>query len=309
MRKFIGVAISLTLISASVLLAQPAQALDSSSIRLSALSVNSGSPIRVEVPSIYSATTCTFALNGPKNTKPVKVKVRNSTAKVALKTNGLPAGAYVVRVNCGKSGSATSTKFSIVPAGSPTKATCEVTESGFSAGADGETTYGVQITNRSPALTTTSVRLAITFLDASNNTLATESSGVIDIPAGENVYSGGDVSVSNVANVRVDAICESSSEPARTLLRGQAQSIKPRNSDYYPIEFSGFIPNPLNFAIEGYTDIYYVTRNAAGAITGGGRANFTGFIPAGATGTWSTSGVMYPQNVASVDWTMTVQAV
>jgi len=307
MRKFFGVAISLTLISASVLLAQPAQALDSSSIRLSALSVNSGSPIRVEVPSLYSAKTCTFALNGPKKTKSVKVKVRKWTAKVALKTSGLPAGAYVVRVNCGKSGSATSTKFSIVPAGSPTKATCEVTESGFSAGGGGTTTYGVRIANRSPALVASSVQLAITFLDASNNTLATESKYATKIPAGENVYVGGNADVSNVANVRVDTICESSGEPTDPILRGQAQSIKPRNSDYYPIEIGGLIPNPLNFTISDFTSLNYVTRNAAGAITGGGGTFADAFIPAGATGTWSTMSVMYPQNVVSVDWTMAAE--
>jgi len=307
MRRIIGIATSLTIVSASILVAQPAQALTSSDIRLSALSVNEGSPVRVEVPYVYTASTCSFALNGPKNTKPVKVKVRNSTAKASMKTNGLPAGAYMVRVNCGKGGSATSTKISIVPKGSPTKATCDVTEVGFSVGARGTTTYGVKVTNRSPALATTDIQLAVAFLDANGNTLATDSPGVIDIPANESVYFGSDVTVSNVAKVRVDAICESSSESVGTLLRGQAQSITQRDSDYYPTGLSGFIPNPLNFAIEGYTSIYYVTRNAAGAITGGGRSDLRGFIPAGATGTWSTSGVMYPQNVASADWTMTVR--
>jgi hypothetical protein len=296
--------LGMTLASATVLLAQPADALDSSSIRLSALSVNESTPIRVEIPYLYTARVCTLALSGPKNSRAYTVPVRNSTAKAAVPTKGLPTGSYVVRANCGKDGKATSSSFSIVPKGAPTTATCDVTDRGFSQGADGATTYGAQITNRSPGLTATSVKLAVAFLDGAGNTLATRTQYVMDIAPGESVLAGGYESVTAVASVRVDSVCEATTTAPTPRLRGQAQTIAPRSSSYFPTQFGGTIPNPFTFIISASSSMDYVTRNAAGAITGGGSAEPEAFIPVGATGTWNDIGVMYPENVASVDWVM-----
>lgn len=130
--------------------------------------------------SLWGGTACSVKLAGPKSTKPVTYKIRNNALSASLATRGLTPGIYVVRMNCGKAGKATSNPFAIVPPGTPTAATCDVTESGFSAGAAGETPYGIIVTNRSTALTATYVKLAIAFLDGAGNTLATRTDYAMD---------------------------------------------------------------------------------------------------------------------------------
>lgn len=282
----------------------PAVALDASDIRLSALSVNQGAPIGVQVNYLYDGSTCKVWLDGPKKSPVKTVLIKRYTMRTSLPTSGLPTGTYVVRVNCGKGGRATSEKIGVVPKGAPTKATCEVTEKGFSAGADGETSYGAQITNRSPLLTATSVQLSIAYLDGAGNPLATESSYVMDIAPGESVYDGGYKTVGGVASIRIDAVCESTTTAPESRLRGQAQYIRPRDSQVYPTQLGGTIVNPLPYIIASSSPLYYVTRNAAGQITGGGTEYIDAFIPVGATGTWEDLSVMYPADIASVDWVL-----
>lgn len=171
-------------------------------------------------------------------------------------------------------------------------------------GPRGETTYGVVVANRSTVLTATSVKLAVTILDGADNTLGTYSDYVMDIAPGENAFVGAYETAANVASIRVDALCDSTMKSPTPRLRGQAQTIQARDSSFYPVTFGGSIPNPFNFIISGSSRIGYITRNAAGAITGGGTSNPDAFIPIGTTGTWNEIDVMYPENVATVEWVM-----
>lgn len=104
------------------------------------------------------------------------------------------------------------------------------------------------------------------------------------------------------ATLRISAVCDSSTDRPRPRLHGQAQSITPRDSSYYPTSISGSFINTLNFTIANYSDLDYVTRNAGGQITGGGQTSPDAFVPAGTTGTWSDIISVFPQVVSSVDW-------
>lgn len=298
-----GVA-TLAILAPMLMNAPAATALDASDIRLSALSVNQGTPLKVEVAYVYSASACTLSLTGPKKTKPIRAQVRGSSAKASIPTTGLPTGSYVVRVNCGKDGKASSSSFSVVPKGAPTTATCDVTNYGFSAAANGSTSYGVELSNRSPVLSATSVELSVAFIDGAGNTLRTEGVYAMSIPPGGSVIEGDSFRVSGVASIRIDALCDSSTEAIPPLLRGQATSITPRNSSIYPTEISGVIQNTTGFIISDFSRISFLTRNAAGAITGGGRTYPDAFIPVGATSPWSTTSEVFTSNVTSVDWVL-----
>jgi hypothetical protein len=282
--------------------AVPAAALDSSDIRLSALSVNQGSPLGVQIDYLYESSSCKVWMEGPKRSAVKSVPIKRYKVRTTLSTAGLPTGTYVVRANCGKSGKATSGRVGIIPKGAPTTATCDVAEKGFSAAADGETSFGAVISNRSPVLAASGVQLAIAFLDGAGNTLATKSSYVMAIRPGESVYDGGTESVTGVAAIRIDAVCESTTEVPESRLRGQAQYIRPRDSDYYPSEFGGSFTNTLPFIIASFSEVNFVTRNAAGQITGGGSDYLDAFVPVGATGTWGDISSIYPSNISSVDW-------
>lgn len=305
-KKIAAVAAGGMFIGLALASAPPAAALDSSDIQLSALSVNQGSPLKVKIPYVYGAKFCTLTLTGPKRSKPVRAKVRNrkNEASASIPTKGLPTGSYVVRANCGKAGKATSSSFSVVAKGAPTEATCDVTDYGFSAAARDKTSFGVQLTNRSPALSATSVELSIAFLDASGNTLSTTSLYAMSIPPGESVIDGDTEDVAGVASIRVDALCSSTADAVDTLLRGPATAITPRDSSYYPTEISGVIQNTTGYIISDFSRISYVVRNPAGAITGGGRTYPDAFIPVGASSPWDTTSSILFENAASAEWVL-----
>lgn len=290
--------------TAAVVSAAPANALSASSIVLSALSVNQGSPIGVKVDYLWLTSKCTMRLTGAGSTKPTVVTVRNNSVKASLKTTGLPVGKYTVAVNCGKGNQATSAPFTIVPKGAATTATCDITENGFSASAQNETAYGAVVTNRSTALGATSVQLSIAFKDAAGTTLATESEYAQDIPPGQSVLIGGSAKATGVSSITVSALCKSTTDPVIAKLRGQAQSIAARDSDFYPTTASGQFANTTGFVLSGSSTMDFITRNAAGQITGGGSTYPDAFVPVGATGTWSDIMEMFPGQVASLEWVM-----
>ena len=298
---------AVTALALPLLTAPTATALSSSDIKLSSLAVNQGSKIGVEVNYLYGSKRCKMTLSGPsRKVKKKTVRVRNSTAKTRISTAGLPVGNYVVRVNCGKGERASSSSFSIVPKGEPREATCDVADYGFSEGPAGDTTVGFIVANRSSALTADSVKAAIQFLDAAGNTLASTTEYLMDIGPQAMVPSGTSADAIGVSSVRVAVVCESSNEPTNPRLRGQATYIEARNSSIYPVRFGGTIPNTTGVTISSSSGIDFVSRNAAGQITGGGSTYPEAFIPPNTTGTWETIDYMTPNNVASVEWVMNV---
>ena len=303
-RVLVHMTVVIAVAGGAVMQAAPASALDQSSIRVSAMAVNAGTPIGVEVFNVFLAKTCVLQLVGPRSGEAKTVRVRSWTVKTRLDTAGMTPGSYAVRVSCGKTERATSTPFFIVAPTEASLATCDVTEYGFSPGADGRTSYGIKVTNRSLVLSATSVRLAIAFFDAAGNTLATTTEYVMDIGPGESVFAGGNNWIEPVARLRIDAVCDSSTQAPLPRLRGIAQSITPRDSRIYPISLASTFSNPFPYTISDGSTIAYITRNQAGTITGGGWVSPDAFIPAGATGTWSTLNVLYPSAVASVEWVM-----
>lgn len=282
----------------------PASALSSSDIRISALSVNQGKSVGVSISYLYSAKQCVLRLVGPKTSKPRTVKIKNSGIKASLPTTGLPIGQYVVRADCGKGEKASSSPFDVIALGAPTTATCELVESGFSAAADKSTSYGAVLTNKSPSLVAEDVKLSIAFKDASGATLATRADYAPDILPGQNIVLGGNEDVVGVASITIAALCDSTSEPAIATLQGQATTIAARNSSRYPTSIGGQFTNMTGFILSGSSTMKFVTRNVSGQITGGGSTYPDAFVPVGAVGTWSTIIAVFPQNVASVEWIM-----
>lgn len=290
------------------LVGSPAAALSASDIRLSALSVNQGSGLGVKITRLQSAQRCVLRLLGPESSQPRTVNVRNSRVKATLSTAGLPLGDYVVRARCGKGVRTSSPKFSVIAKGAPTAATCDVVESGFSASANYSTSYGTVLTNSSPVLTATNVKLSITFKDASGATLSTVSDTATDISPGEKIvvgmaYSAGHL---DVASIAISTLCDSTRDTAPAKLSGQAQTITDNSADSwrYPTNIGGQFTNTTGFIIGTTSRIDYISRNASGQITGGGRTAPYPAVPVGAVGTWITVDPVLPQNISSADWVL-----
>ena len=286
----------------------PAAAHSASDIRLSELSVNQGSSFGVKITRLHSANKCVLQLVGPKTSTPRTVRVKNSVVKASLSTAGLPLGEYVVRARCGKGVRASSSKFSVIAKGAPTSATCDVVESGFSASANFSTSYGAVLTNRSPVLTATNVKLSIAFKDASGATLSTVTDTATDISPGEKIvvgmaYSAGHL---NAASMAISTLCDSTSDPTPAKLSGQAQTIVDNSADSwrYPTNIGGQFTNTTGFIIGTSSQIDYISRNASGQITGGGRTAPYPAVPVGAVGTWITVDPVLPQNISSADWVL-----
>lgn len=255
----------------------PVTALNASDIRLSSLSVNQGSSIDVKITHLHSAIKCVLRLVGPEISKPRTVSVKNSVASASLSTAGLPLGEYVVRAHCGKGEKLNSAKFSVIAKGAPTSATCEVVESGFSLSANYSTSYGAVLTNMSPVLTAKNVRLSITFKDGSGTTLSTVTDKASDISPGEKIvvgmaYSAGHL---DVASLTISTLCESTRDPAPVKLRGQAQTIVDNSASSlrYPTNVGSQFTNTTSLTIGINSRVDYISRNASGEITGGGRTN------------------------------------
>jgi hypothetical protein len=284
----------------------PVVALGASDIRLSALSVNQGSSLGVRINRLQSAQRCVLRLVGLQSSKPKTVKVKNSSVKASLSTTGLPVGEYVVRARCGKGVRASSSKFSVIAQGAPTSATCEVVESGFSASANYSTSYGAVLTNSSPVLTANNVRLSITFKDASGTTLSTVSDNATNINPGEKIVVGMAYSARhlNVASMAISTLCDSTSDLAPAQLSGTTQTIGVANSWRFPTTISGQFTNTTGFIIGTSSRIDYISRNASGQITAGGRLTQSPAGPAGAVGTWITEDSVLPQDISSADWVL-----
>jgi hypothetical protein len=284
----------------------PVVALGASDIRLSALSVNQGSSLGVRINRLQSAQRCVLRLVGLQSSKPKTVKVKNSSVKASLSTTGLPVGEYVVRARCGKGVRASSSKFSVIAQGAPTSATCEVVESGFSASANYSTSYGAVLTNSSPVLTAKNVKLSITFKDASGATLSTVSDTATDISPGEKIVVGMAYSADHldVASIAISTVCDSTRDTAPAKLSGQAQTITVADSWRYPTNIGGQFTNTTGFIIGTNSRIDYISRNASGQITGGGRTAPYPAVPVGAVGTWIAIDPVLPQNISSADWVL-----
>ncbi len=286
----------------------PAAAHSASDIRLSELSVNQGSSFGVKITRLHSANKCVLQLVGPKTSTPRTVRVKNSVVKASLSTAGLPLGEYVVRARCGKGVRTSSSKFSVIAKGAPTSATCDVVESGFSASANFSTSYGAVLTNSSPVLTAKNVKLSIAFKDASGATLSTVTDTATDISPGEKIvvgmaYSAGHL---NAASMAISTLCDSTSDPTPAKLSGQAQTIVDNSADSwrYPTNIGGQFTNTTGFIIGTSSQIDYISRNASGQITGGGRTAPYPAVPVGAVGTWITVDPVLPQNISSADWVL-----
>lgn len=284
----------------------PVAALSTSDIRLSALSVNQGSGLGVRITRLQSAQRCVLRLVGPESSQPRTVSVRNSRVKTTLSAAGLPLGDYVVRARCGKGVRASSPKFSVIAKGAPTSATCDVVESGFSASANYSTSYGAVLTNSSPVLTAKNVKLSITFKDASGATLSTVSDTATDISPGEKIVVGMAYSADHldVASIAISTVCDSTRDTAPAKLSGQAQTITVADSWRYPTNIGGQFTNTTGFIIGTNSRIDYISRNASGQITGGGRTAPYPAVPVGAVGTWIAIDPVLPQNISSADWVL-----
>jgi hypothetical protein len=226
--------------------------------------------------------------------------------KTTLSAAGLPLGDYVVRARCGKGVRASSPKFSVIAKGAPTSATCDVVESGFSASANYSTSYGAVLTNSSPVLTAKNVKLSITFKDASGATLSTVSDTATDISPGEKIVVGMAYSADHldVASIAISTVCDSTRDTAPAKLSGQAQTITVADSWRYPTNIGGQFTNTTGFIIGTNSRIDYISRNASGQITGGGRTAPYPAVPVGAVGTWIAIDPVLPQNISSADWVL-----
>lgn len=314
MRKLRTVIALAVITTAALVQAQAAaHAFSSTDITFASPSVNVGSPLTFTAKYVYNSS-CSVTAVGARRGKPATFKVRNDTVQGKLSTRGLPAGRYQLSIKCGSDAPVRSSAFFIVPKGSPTRATCDVAEQGFTAGVNryfnspGDLTYGVRLVNASPALTATRVELAVSFFDASGTLLKTISDIAYDIPPGGETVTGlsslrsYDGALPGVASMRIQARCQSEVDQQYGFTPGQAAWMRADRNNV--LEFGGTITNSQSFTMDSRNSgLNFVIRDAAGNIIGGGGAGLDAFAPPAGQTTWSkTNEVIPPGQSARIDY-------
>jgi hypothetical protein len=316
-----GAAVILGLsVAAPVTTAASVSAVESHDITFTSQAVSIGKPLTVKIPYVYGSTTCTLTPSGQKVGKPQKFLVHDSSVVARLSTVGLPTGRYRVRVKCGADSAATSGDFFIVGKGVPTKATCEVSEQGFTAGNNiyydqpGDLTLGVQLTNRSPVLTATQVEMALGLKDQTGNQIKTVAVTAYDIPPGQSVYASFESlrswsgSLPGIASVSIATRCKTALESETILSAAAAEWVRPADRDSYA-KLGGTIINSQSFDVDrDNTGFDCVIRSPQGAIIGGSYGRPEAFVVPAATGTWSAENeVLTPTQIGKVECTMGIK--
>lgn len=201
--------------------------------------------------------------------------------------------------------------------GDPVEATCEVVESGFTAGAaktdaEGDLTVGAKIANTSPNRTAVDVEVALTILDAAGNTLDTTTLRASDIPPNSFTFIGDKNigmytdEIDAAADVEFAVRCGSADSTEYILQTGSTEDIE-RKGSY--ITFGGSLTNDQAFDIAAdNTEIELVIRDKDGAIIGGGAAQLDAFVSPGKVATWSkTNSVVSPKAAKSVDYVLVIR--
>jgi hypothetical protein len=200
--------------------------------------------------------------------------------------------------------------------GDPVEATCEVVESGFTAGAaktdaEGDLTVGAKIANTSPNMTAVDVEVALTILDADGNTLDATTLRASDIPPNGYTFVGDKNigmytdKIDAVARVEFASRCESAESTEYILQAGSTKDIE-REGSY--ITIGGTLTNDQAFDIAAdNTEIELVIRDKDGAIIGGGVAQLDAFVSPGKEATWSkTNSVVSSKAAKSVDYVLVI---
>lgn len=201
--------------------------------------------------------------------------------------------------------------------GEPVEATCEVVDSGFTAGAaktdaEGDLTVGAKVANTSPNRTAVDVEVALTILDSDGNTLDTTTLRASDIPPKGFTYVGDKNigmytdKIDAAADVEFAVRCGSAESTEYILQTGSTEDIE-REGSY--ITFGGSLTNDQAFDIAAdNTEIELVIRDKYGAIIGGGVAQLDAFVSPGKEATWSkTNSVVSPKAAKSVDYVLVIR--
>lgn len=247
------------------------------------------------VMKFYGAMTgtprCTVRFTGPSAAKKAGVKVVDFRMKVP--TTGLKSGVYRGRVSCPGSKTYALPPLAIVSRGSSPVGTCTVIDHGFTARpsefSSGRTyvEVGFVMENSNPYVPSSSGDVIVNALDAAGNVLETDAGSFNPLPPGSTRPSGTSMTVDNgtVAAVEVTSTC---SDPVTSLEFTPQMDIAANGftgRDGSGVE--GQLTNSTSDVWDSFTSIRFVTRDAAGAITGGGKKDLGTDLPPGATIRWS----------------------
>jgi hypothetical protein len=226
----------------------------------------------------YTPLTCKVSFAGP--VRRTIDATLTSGGKVRVGTTGLKPGRYRTSVRCGDDAPFELSDVAIVPKGTSAQGSCQVAESGFSYNLDRRyVTVGVILRNSNPLVPSLAGELIFNFFDATGNIIQTESGDMGPVPAGTSRPVGAEWSISSTpVRVQVVATCM---EPGPLFPKEPFEFVPVTGAASmtdYDVVISGTVTNTWNRTLDGSSfwggsAIRYVTRDASGTITGGGKAD------------------------------------
>jgi|GEM_PF-846483 len=276
-----------------------------------------GSQLHVELTGgmwVTAAARCTVRLAGPKAVRVTNLRIVDGG--VAVPTTGIKAGRYRGSMACGGGKSFKLSDAIIVPKGQSPRGTCTVVEQGFTYDPkSGYVSVGAMLQNSNPLVPSSDGEAIINVMDASGSIIKTVSGAMGSVLPGSTRPSGMSIDVeSAVGSVQFIPSC---SKPAplsnsESYVAVPASASPPRPGYSSSIVVGGTVTNSWKQTLNGSSYdgsvVRFVTRNAAGQITGGGSADLNSVNPPpGASVRWETyvSGLVDIASATRVDATLT----
>ena len=233
-------------------------------------------------------TVCSATLTGKTTIKRSGLRLLDNMG-LRIPTSRVPVGLYDVSVSCPPGKAARLNTVRIIPRRAATSPTCSVADSGFSY-ASGEAWVGYILRNANPYAPARDGDVINNLLDANGGIIATEGGGVGEFPAASTRPSGVSVYTSKTpSSVQVIFTCDRHGVPSVDV---QFMSVPAEASATEgSVMVSGVFTNSSSKVVNGgQTYIRYVTRNTAGAVSGGDRVSLPSVsIPPGASVRWETT--------------------
>ncbi len=279
MRIFVGLVGAFTML---IGLAPQAVAAPSLRVSVTKHTVIKGGVTVAKVKRAKPRSKCTFRVETDEGNYRLGSKRANPNGKLKFKvrTSRLPLGNHTLITRCKGSGR-DYTWF-------------EVTEDFRHLCRTGEHAYslrkrvlaaGFVLRNESPSLDATDVDIRLIYRNGQGNAVEKDTVFFSRIPAGQTVELGStSYTKKAVKSLALRVTCSAAVPTASGLIRGTAQvSYDP---DWGWFWATGVLTNTYPTALN-YADIYFVTRNAAGQITGGGSTYVSKRVAAGQSYRWT----------------------
>lgn len=309
-RLFIAGAVVAASIMGSAVPASAQNALSIFGANWASSGVTAGAPLIAELSGVsIGSPKCSAVLSGP--SKSTKSGLRLSNWKLRIPTSGLRPGVYSVTLKCPGSKSLALPKVAVVPKGQPTTGTCVVADSGFTASPPsfGSSTVlvGFLLQNTSAYVPSSFGDVLINVLDASGKILESDSGIVEAIPPSSTRPAHVFMSVSGgpVASVQITTSCSEPRQDLDVLPQLDIPASAFVRADEPGVE--GVLTNSTQKPWLSDSLINYVSRDAAGRITGGGSTDLAVTVPPGASIRWDDIPLGGPTlQIASAQATITL---